>query len=66
MRFKAIVEPTDAGDYLAHCEEPAVSARGLSPDNALDQLRAEIRYFVEYCPCSGVPDDYVELDVDSD
>lgn len=65
MRFSALVEETDEGDFVAHCEDPAVSARGLSPDNALDQLRAEIRYWVEYCPCSGVSDDYVELDTDA-
>ncbi len=32
-------------------------------DQALNKLRAEIRYRLEYCPCSGVGDDFVELDV---
>jgi hypothetical protein len=35
----------------------------LSPANALDALRDEIRYRLELCPCTGVGDDYVELDV---
>ena len=65
MIFNATLDQTDDGDYLARCDDPAVSARGLSPENALDQLRAEIRYWVEYCPCSGVSDDYVELDLGS-
>jgi hypothetical protein len=29
----------------------------------LDALRGEIRYRLELCPCTGVSDDYVELDV---
>ena len=64
MRFPAQVEQTDDGDYLASCRDPAVEARGLSPGNALDRLRAELRYWVELCPCSGVEDDYVQLDVE--
>lgn len=64
MIFHASLEPTEGGGYVARCEEPAVSARGLSPANALDSLRDEIRYCLELCPCSGVEDDYVELDLD--
>lgn len=62
--YKATIEHSEDGDYLASCEEPAASASGLSPTNALDRLRAEIRYRIELCPCSGVDDDYVELEVD--
>jgi hypothetical protein len=36
----------------------------MSPSNALDRLRAELRYVVELCPCSGVDDDYIELRLD--
>jgi hypothetical protein len=41
----------------------ACSAQGLSPINALDALRDEIRYRLELCPCTTVNDDYVELNV---
>lgn len=61
MEFLARLEETEEGDYLASCSEPRVQARGLSPANALDQLRAELRYWVELCPCSGVGDNEVEL-----
>jgi predicted RNase H-like HicB family nuclease len=64
MEFQARVEETEDGDYLAWCSEPHVQARGLSPTNALDRLRAELRYWVELCPCSGVDEDYVRLDVE--
>lgn len=64
MIFHASVEATDEGDYVASCSEPMASARGLSPTNALDRLRDEIRYRIELCPCTGVDDDFVELRVD--
>ncbi len=64
MVFHASVGATPDGDYLASCSDPAASARGLSPVSALERLRAEIRYRIELCPCTGVDDDYVELAVD--
>ena len=64
MIYHAHLEPTRDGDYVASCDDPQASARGLSPTNALDRLREEIRYRIELCPCSGVDDDYVELQVD--
>ena len=30
----------------------------------LSRLRDEIRYKIEWCPCSGYSDDYVELEID--
>ncbi len=63
MIFQASVEATDEGDYVATCCDPMASARGLSPANALDRLRHEIRYRIELCPCTGVDDDFVELQV---
>ncbi len=49
--------------FVAECESMACNARGLSPTNALDSLRDEIRYRLELCPCTTVNDDYVELNV---
>jgi hypothetical protein len=48
---------------LAECDEPHAIARGLSPQNPLDKLRDEIRYRIELCPCTGVEDDFVQLEV---
>lgn len=64
MQFIARVEETAEGDYLASCPEPRVQTRGLSPANALDRLRAELRYWVELCPCSGVDEESIQLDVE--
>jgi hypothetical protein len=49
--------------FVAECEGVACSGKGLSPTNALDALRDEIRYRLELCPCTTVNDDYVELNV---
>lgn len=32
-------------------------------EQALEQLAKEIRYRLEWCPCSGIAEDHVELDV---
>lgn len=64
MLFNARIEATEDGSYQASCSDPMVSARGLTPSSALDQLRAEIRYRLEMCPCSSVDDDYVQLGLD--
>ncbi len=50
---------------VAECESLQCSATGLSATNALDALRAEIRYRLELCPCTSVDDDYVQLNVTS-
>jgi predicted RNase H-like HicB family nuclease len=63
VRFEATVEQEPEGGYVASCAEPQCSGHGLSPANALDALRNEIRYRLELCPCTGVSDDFVELDV---
>ena len=63
MNFHANVEETEDGDYIAYCSDPMASARGLSPANALVHLRDEIRYQIELCPCSGVDDDFVQIQV---
>jgi predicted RNase H-like HicB family nuclease len=51
------------GEYLAECPDMGLSSRGLSPTNALDNLRAAIRYQIELCPCSTVQEEDIELDV---
>jgi hypothetical protein len=63
MIFEASVEATDDGEFVACSSDPLVSARGPSMSSALERLRAEIRYRVEFCPCSSVEDDYVQLRV---
>jgi hypothetical protein len=54
---------TGSDGSVAECESMQCSATGLSPTNALDALRDEIRYRLELCPCTTVDDDFVELNV---
>lgn len=63
MEYRVQLEERAEGGWTASCAEPAASVHGLSPDNALDRLRAELRYRVELCPCSGVGDDEIRLRV---
>ena len=64
MRYEVTVEASSNG-YVASCEDPQCRVTGLSPTNALDALREEIRYRLELCPCTTVDDAFVELDVTS-
>jgi hypothetical protein len=53
--------------WSLRCTRPGigtVEVTGVSRDEAVAKMRAEIRYRVESCPCGGVPDDYVELEIE--
>lgn len=64
MKFRATLAQNTDGEWVAECPELGASASGLSAQSALEALRAEIRYRIELCPCTSVPDDYVDLDLD--
>jgi hypothetical protein len=64
VRYAATVKQLIDGRFLARALATDVGvceATADSRDAALEQLRKEIRYRLEWCPCSGVADDYVEL-----
>lgn len=63
MIFQVQLETTEDGQYEATCTDPALSVLALSSASALEQLRSEIRYRMEYCPCSSVDDDFVQLQI---
>ena len=63
MRFEVTVGESEDGGFVASCEDPQCRGHGLSPTNALDALRQEIRYRLELCPCTTVDDAFVELDI---
>ena len=41
-----------------------VEVSGSSRDEALTKMRNELQYRIEWCPCSGVSGDTVELQVE--
>ena len=51
------------GLVLATCDSPLCLSRASTEKEALEKLRAEIRYRIEWCPCTGVGDDYVQLEI---
>ncbi|MGZ4986508.1 MAG: type II toxin-antitoxin system HicB family antitoxin [Limisphaerales bacterium] len=63
MRFEVNVQSDGQGGYIANCDDPQCSGHGLSPTDALDEIREEIRYRMELCPCTTVNDQFVELDI---
>jgi predicted RNase H-like HicB family nuclease len=63
VRFEVSVQADGSGGFTASCEDPQCNGHGLSPASALDQIREEIRYHMELCPCTTVNDQFVELDV---
>jgi hypothetical protein len=67
MRFRATVKPLLQGRYYARCSgapQGVAEAYGDTREDALERLRKEIRFQLEYCPCSGVADDFVELEIE--
>lgn len=64
MVFHVSLRKLPDGTFRVSCADPEAWATGPTRRAALELLRKEIRYRLELCPCSGVPDDYVELAVD--
>jgi hypothetical protein len=62
--FKVRLSQQREGYWLATCGAPVCLARGKSESEVLEHIRAEIRYRLEWCPCTGVSEDYVLLDVE--
>jgi hypothetical protein len=66
MRFACTLSRLATGDWRARhagssLGEVAVTAP--TRDEALTKMRHELRYRAEYCPCNGVSEDFVELQV---
>jgi hypothetical protein len=54
------------GDWLVRHTGPftgQVEVTAPTREEALTKMRNELRYRLEYCPCTGVTDDFVELQV---
>jgi hypothetical protein len=66
MKFPCTVKQLIGGEWLARSTGTIVGLverTGTSRENAIERLRAEIRYRIEWCPCSGVVEEFVELEV---
>lgn len=64
MRYPVRVRESKIGGFVATCLTlPGVAAKGASRREALEKVKAEIRYYIETCPCGSVPEGYVQIEV---
>ena len=64
QRFRVRVQHQRDGEVLVTCASPSCLCRAANEPEALAKIRDEIRYRIELCPCTGVEDDFVLLDIE--
>ncbi len=65
MLFKVQIQKDPSGGFVAQCTgDQTCYAQGQTQDETLEKIRDEIRYRNEFCPCTWVTDDFVQLDVE--
>jgi len=68
MKAPCTIHRTADGGWLAHHESAqfgVVEVRGASSDDALKKIERELQYRMEWCPCTGVSGDTVEVEVNA-
>ena len=66
MIYRVTLKQLTGGQYYARCETgPAGLAEGRADSGAeaVEKVHKEIRYQLEYCPCSLFAKDAIKLDV---
>lgn len=63
MKYRVRLSQVSSGRIIAYCDDPKCSAGAPARQEALDKIREEIRYRLEYCPCSTVRDGSIEIEV---
>ena len=66
MKFTCTLSRLTDGSWLARSTGPSlgqVEVSAPSREEVLTKLRNELHYRWEYCPCTGVSEDFVELQV---
>ncbi len=63
MKYTVQLEAGEDGEFTAECAELGLMSTGLSAANALDALRENMRYHLEYCPCTSLGEDGIELEI---
>lgn len=65
MNLDVTLEHCPDDSYLARCEDVEDAlATGSSREETLENLRQQVLYQVEYCPCSYVDPERITFDVD--
>ena len=55
--------PNGQGFIARWTKEPRCVAQGKTRDETLRNIKAEIRFWIETCPCGTVPEDHVEVEI---
>lgn len=66
VKYPCTLKQLIGGDWQARSmgsDAGTVEVIASTREDALAQLSKEIRYRLEWCPCSGVADEFVELEV---
>lgn len=66
MQYKVILKSLPDGQWYARCDTTpsgVVEAQAHSREQVLQKVQNEIRYQLEYCPCSGISTGFLQLDV---
>ncbi|RME01901.1 MAG: hypothetical protein D6812_07230 [Deltaproteobacteria bacterium] len=66
MKYRVTVKRLLDGRVYARCNAAPMGiceTTGRDRVEALEKMRNEIRYQLEWCPCSGVAEEFIELDV---
>jgi hypothetical protein len=66
MKFPVTLKKLIDGRFQARCIGTVageVTVLAASREAVLDKITAEIRYRIEWCPCSAVSDQFVELEL---
>jgi hypothetical protein len=66
MKFPVTLKTLIDGKIQVRCIGTVageVTVVGENREDALDRARNEIRYRIEWCPCSAVSDEFVELEI---
>jgi len=69
MKFACVLKRLSNGHWaVRHTGSTVgtVEVTARTSQEALVKMRNELRYRVELCPCSGVSDDYINLEVTED
>jgi len=64
MEYDIILEHCPDNSYFGYCEDlDDVMATGADREEILESLRNQIHYQLEYCPCSFIDPDRLDLNV---
>lgn len=67
MQFPGRIEQLGDGRWRAWSSGSSageVEVTAGDQDEAIAKLKREIRYRIELCPCTGVDDEFVELEIE--